>query len=108
MALIPATSTTEGMIVMSLEADIGGGVAAGDGRDHQLGQADRQGTHGGRDQGCSAAAADADHTEDATGLMLAAQVAFECVAHRGDGLATTRSRKRSRVTFVGRMTDRRL
>ena len=102
MALIPATSTTEVHERDVARADIGGRVTAGDGRDHELGHADGQTAHGGRDQGRPAAAADPDHTEDSTGLMLAAQVAFQRLAHRGDGLAPVGSRNEAvRAPSVG-------
>src|SRR5205085_6892215 len=68
-------------------ADVGGGVAAGDGRDEQLGQADRQGAQRRGDQGGAAAAAEADDAGDPAGGVFAAQEFGQRLAHGGDGLA---------------------
>ena len=86
------------------DTDIRRRVAAGHGRDHQFGQADRQRAHRGCDEDCPAAAADSDHTENPTGLILAAQVAFEREAHRGHGLAAIRPGKRRGAASFGGMT----
>ena len=51
--------------------DIRGGVAAGHGRNHDLGQPDRQRPHGRRDQGGAPASADSDHAGEAPGIELA-------------------------------------
>ncbi len=66
------------------DVDVGRDVARGQGRDHDLGQAERQGAHSGRGDGRSAAAADGDDGGDVVALR---DEAGEGGAHRGDGLA---------------------
>jgi hypothetical protein len=67
-------------------AHVGRGIAAGDGRDHELGQPDRQRPHGRRDQRSAAAAADADHPGQPPGIELGKQVTLQRPAHHGDRL----------------------
>ena len=42
------------------------------------------------DQGCSTATANSDHAQNTSGLILAVQVALQCVAHGNNGLTAIR------------------
>jgi hypothetical protein len=83
-AFKPATSTTEYIIVISLQY-IRRRVPAGDGRHHDFRHTDIERPHRGGDQRRSAAAADSDHTRDPASRALRAQKIGQRITHRRDG-----------------------